>query len=404
MANTGLRLHCISLNGCLPYGAGTGMLSRVRQHFPRLSMTHSFFPRDQWFWRFHAVAVIAIVIITLLTFQFWGELSLTNVISSLIWCLPYSAAVLGFRYLFLTRDWQQLAMAKLVSLSIAYGSLTAVLVVVSVALFSSLMLWIGPAGHDPSAASAGLSLRMLTGGALQAQLFICIWIFIYISVTSARRIKDTELRNLRLQNTLKEAQLSSLSNQLNPHFLFNALNNIRFMMHENTRNADEMVLALSEILRYSLASSHRDKVGLQEELNIIERYLALMKIQMEERLQIRISVSTSLYPCLLPPMILQMLIENAIKHGIEQIPEGGLLSLHANEQADSLIFTISNDLPAGYGNDKPAATLGIGLENIRKRITLLYGSKAVLSVHVQETPPEKPAFAVLLQIPKEIRR
>lgn len=371
-------------------------------------MTILFFPRDKLFWQFHAMAVIAIIAITLITFHFWGDLSLPNIISNVIWCLPYSAAVLGFRYLYKCRAWHQLPMVKLIPLVIAYGSLTALLVVASVSLITTFFSWAALSSNQPESGSTGLSMRMLIGGTLQAQLFICIWIFIYTSVTSARRIKDSELYNLRLQNTLKEAQLSSLSNQLNPHFLFNALNNIRFMMHENTQHADDMVVALSDILRYSLASSTRDKVSLQEELDIIERYLAIMKIQMEDRLQIQLQIDSKFHSYLLPPMILQMLIENAIKHGIDQIAQGGMLSMTVTDQADQLLFEIRNDLAAnkeGVGNDLAkqghVATLGIGLENIRKRLDLLYGTKAKMHAFSQELTPINTQFVVQLQLPKE---
>lgn len=372
-------------------------------------MTTFFFPHDKLFWRFHGSAVVAITAITLATFHFWGDLSLSIIISNVIWCLPYTAAVLGFRYLYKLRAWHQLPMAKLVPLVIAYGSLTGLLVVASVSLISTLLFWVASSAEHSELRPDGLSLRMLVGGALQAQLFICIWIFIYISVTSARRIKDSELHNLRLQNALKEAQLSSLSNQLNPHFLFNALNNIRFMMHENAHHADDMVVALSDMLRYSLASSNRDKVSLQEELEIIERYLALMKIQMEERLQIQIHIDRKFHPYLLPPMMLQMLIENAIKHGIDQIPEGGRLSLTVLDQADKLLFEIRNDIPSSSkdylesdgAKEGQVTTLGIGLANIRHRIELLYGTQAEMRTSIQDIDFKATQFVVVLQLPKE---
>lgn len=374
-------------------------------------MTTLFFPRDKLFWQFHGCAVVAIIAITLVTFHFWGDLSLSNIISNVIWCLPYSAAVLGFRYLYKLRAWHQLPMAKLVPLVIAYGSVTALLVVASVSLITTLFFWAVLGGKFPELQLFGLSMRMLIGGALQAQLFICIWIFIYTSVTSARRIKDSELHNLRLQNTLKEAQLSSLSNQLNPHFLFNALNNIRFMMHENTQYADDMVVALSDILRYSLASSSLDKVMLREELDIIDRYLAIMKIQMEDRLQIQIQVDPQFHRYLLPPMILQMLMENAIKHGIDQIEQGGTLSMIITDQVDGLLFEIRNDLATHRhsitpstntnANEKHVATLGIGLENIQRRIELLYGAQAELRTSLQDINANSKHFVVQLRLPKE---
>jgi LytS/YehU family sensor histidine kinase len=107
-------------------------------------------------------------------------------------------------------------------------------------------------------------------------------------------------------------------------------------------------------------------------------------------------------------MILQMLIENAIKHGIDQIAQGGMLSMTVRDQADQLLFEIRNDLAAnkdGLGSDLAkqghVATLGIGLENIRKRLDLLYGTKAQMHAFSQELTPMNTQFVVRLQLPKE---
>lgn len=199
---------------------------------------------------------------------------------------------------------------------------------------------------------------------------------------------------MRLQNSLKEAQISSLSNQLNPHFLFNSLNNIRFMMHENARHADNMIVALSEILRYSLESSKHDKVRLSQEIAIIERYIAIVKIQMEERLHFSMEIPDSLASCQLPPMVLQMLIENAIKHGLDQLPRGGSLRVQAEQEGAQLILRVVNDQPT---NREEQDGMGIGLHNIRQRLQLLYGDRASLSI-VQD-PAQ---FTVTIKIPKEI--
>lgn len=105
---------------------------------------------------------------------------------------------------------------------------------------------------------------------------------LYVGITSRRKTKQIEVVNLRLQNSLKEAELSSLSNQLNPHFLFNVLNNIRFMIHEDAINAEKMLMSLSGVLRYSLDSSKNDLVPLIEELDISRSYIDLIQIQFEE--------------------------------------------------------------------------------------------------------------------------
>lgn len=357
-------------------------------------MSLNFFPRERLFWQLHLGAVAAITAITLLTTALWGELSAFNVSASLLWCLPYSMTVLSFRYLYKKGQWYQWPMLRLIALALLYASVSAVLIVLCVAVLL-LPLFASSLAATTAANQTVWQLlpNMLIAGSFQAQLFVCSWIFIYISVSHARRVKDTELHNLRLQNSLKEAQLSQLSNQLNPHFLFNALNNIRFMMHENTHHADDMLVALSDMLRYSLASSQHDKVTVAQELAMVQGYLSIMKTQMEQRLQLEIAVDSDLQQALLPPMVLQLLCENAIKHGLEQCANGGLLSLRLMSEQGQLCCEVVNDLPP-TAND--SAHLGIGLANIHRRLHLLYGERASLL-----TAPDQQRFVASLRLPLE---
>jgi len=324
--------------------------------------------------------------------------------------LPYSYAVLLFRFLYKQRQWQQRSIPTLIALILLYSSITGVMVVAAVLMMTLPFFWTtltqDPANFDTS----NFIFRNLIGGSLNTQLFICSWIFIYAYIGNSRRTRATELNNLRLQHSLKEAQLSNLSNQLNPHFLFNALNNIRFMVHENSKQAENMIIALSDVLRYSLASSEHAKVSIRQELDIIERYISIVSIQMEDRLHFSQNVAPDLQRYLLPPMMLQMLIENAIKHGVDTIEGGGRLDVTAAEHDATLVFTISNDLPAGTtnpstnGNANETTNMGIGLENIRQRLLLLYGQQASLPISNHQSEHAVPQFVVTLIIPKERSR
>jgi LytS/YehU family sensor histidine kinase len=195
---------------------------------------------------------------------------------------------------------------------------------------------------------------------------------------------------------LREAQLSSLANQVNPHFLFNALNNIRFMIHENPKYADRMITELSEMLRYSLESSKKDKVMLSEEIAMIEHFIDIVKIQLEERLQFSMAIPQSLYPYLVPPMMLQMLVENAIKHGLDNLRKGGRLHIAGREDKNDIVFDITNDSTTVH--NKLQENMGIGLNNIEQRLKLLYSDQASLSVTKSENE-----FSVLIRLPKEER-
>lgn len=337
-----------------------------------------FFPASWRFWLYHLGAGAFCMAVTLVTVVLWSPLAVLDGVSTLLWLLPYTLAVLAFRWLYKRRGWKAMRMGRQVVLGVAYASVAAVLVTACVSALTLPFFWDDVAAFY---ARAGITLdpgayllRTIYGGSLQAQVFICAWIFIYISFTGNRDARAGALETARLQNALHEAQLRSLSNQLNPHFLFNSLNNIRFMIHEDAQRADAMLVGLSEILRYSLAGDERRKVRLDEECEIVERYLAIAKAGLEERLRMRIDIPAALHACLVPPLLLQMLAENAVKHGIEPLRAGGALTLRAMRDGELLRVEILNDKPphaaaSGLGT-------GIGMRNIAQRLDLLYGDRA----------------------------
>jgi LytS/YehU family sensor histidine kinase len=132
--------------------------------------------------------------------------------------------------------------------------------------------------------------------------------------------KSRETR-LELESNLKESQLNTLKGQINPHFMFNSLNNIRGLMLEDVTAARNMLTSLSETLRYSLTKSESNSIALEDELDMVKNYIELSKIQLESRLQFESFIDENSLSTQIPPMIIQMLIENAIKHGISNLIE-----------------------------------------------------------------------------------
>jgi len=341
-----------------------------------------FFPRDRQFWLYHCTAVAAGLGVTVGITIIWGYMIGYQVTTSVAWVPLYSLAVLGFRWFYKRHAGHTVPMGWLIAWAVLYSAIAGALMAALLQLMVLPFFWhIFVAKYS----SANMPLeywdflfRRVREEGPQNQLFVLVWSFMYISVTASRRVRQAETHNLRLQNNLKEAQLSSLSNQLNPHFLFNSLNNIRFMIHEDAQRADSMITSFSEILRYSLESSRHEKVSLGQELAIIEQYIAIVKTQLEDRLSFGMRVDSALHEALVPPMVLQMLIENAIKHGLEHLQAGGALTLEASLQGRQLAFDIRNDTPAAL--DKPVSGMGIGLRNISQRLDLLYGEHATLDV------------------------
>ncbi|GGY70259.1 histidine kinase [Cellvibrio zantedeschiae] len=317
----------------------------------------------------------------------------------LFWFPFFTLAVLIFRYMFKTLGWESFSSKQFLEYSLVFSLMSGLTIAIFMWIIFSSFYWheitteLTP--NNSKRALAKFVMGSILGNWIQTTIFISAWIFLYNSITSTKIMRETELRYLRAQHNLKEATLNSLSNQLNPHFLFNALNNIRFMIHENQKSADSMITSLSEILRYSLESSRREKVTLAEEINIIHRYIEIVKSQLEERLNFQLLIAEDLYDYLIPPMVLQMLIENGIKHGLENIKQGGELSVSCEDLHSRLRFHIVNDLANTAVVRTP--TTGIGLKNIRRRLELLYGNEGELLV---SKTAEK--FTVTLSIPKEL--
>jgi hypothetical protein len=369
----------------------------------RGNMPPPWIPRDAVFWRYHLGALVFVVGITLGSGLVYGSLDAFSLTNSLLWTGPYTAAVLGFRGLVLRRGWQQRGMRSLVPVVLGYSVVSGFAVI---AVLSALVLpffWQEIAARQGASFAAGpFLLRSIVGNGLQTQLFIAAWAFVYLSALNADRARDAELLNLRLSHSLKEAQLSHLANQLNPHFLFNALNNIRFMLHEDAARADHHLVTLSDILRYTLSSSRVDKARLAPELDAVRGYVALMQGQLEQRLRFELDAPPALGDCLIPPMLLAMLVENGVKHGLELLPQGGLLAVRLWAEGTQLRARVSNDHPT-TARAQPDASLGIGigigLNNISERLTLLYGASASLT-----TTQAEGRFVVDLSLPLERAR
>lgn len=329
----------------------------------------------------------------------WREEVLFNFVGGLLWLPLFTLAVLCYRHLYKNYQWHELNTAKNILVVTGY-SLMGGLIVTLIMLGSIIpFFWedMAKAAAEHKTTAPTIITQMLIGNWLQTQLFIGGWIFVYISITTKQRIKETEVTNLRLQNSLKEAQLANLTNQLNPHFLFNTLNNIKFTVHKDPLKAEKMITDLSDILRYSLESSRSEKVQIFEELEIVNRYINIIKVHMEERLTFESNIVEKLYSNLIPPMILQTLIENSIKHGIENLRHGGKVQLIAEATPTHILFNITNDV---LHTDTPKTqSTGIGLRNIEQRLKLLYGANASVIAHQQEKQ-----FIVTLTLPRETRQ
>jgi two-component system, LytTR family, sensor kinase len=201
-----------------------------------------------------------------------------------------------------------------------------------------------------------------------------IWSLCYLVAITQRNRHISELRSLQIEKNMKEAQLNALSAKIDPHFIFNTLNNIRALINEDSKKARESILILSNILRGPLSQNPRDKITIAEELNFVKNYLHLSKLHLEERFRYQEEVAAQSLAALIPPMMLQILIENAIKHGINQLVNGGEILLQVNTTEDFLVCRITNS--GQLDTNSAFKGFGIGISNIRERLYLLFGSNA----------------------------
>lgn len=186
-----------------------------------------------------------------------------------------------------------------------------------------------------------------------------------------RRAQERERQAVQLREQLTRAQLDALRAQLHPHFLFNTLNGIAALIRRDAAGADRMLTQLADLLRATLAYQETQEIPLREELELLERYLAIMRVRFHDRLTVRVEVGPAERDGLVPAFLLQPLVENALEHGIGAKPGAGRLEVRAAREDGRLSITITDDGPGPLG--APESALGVGLTNTRERLTRLYG-------------------------------
>jgi hypothetical protein len=216
------------------------------------------------------------------------------------------------------------------------------------------------------------------GYALNIFFVLWGWSAVYFGLHYFDNHRQAEVDKWKLAAAAREAEMRTLQAQLNPHFLFNGLNNIRALVMEDPARARAMMTHLAELLRYSMQRNGAEQVPLATELDIVDNYLQLEAMQLEERLHYTVTVAPETHAVQLPPMTLQLLVENAIKHGLAPRPAGGSLSLSAQLDAagTGLCVAVRN---TGTFQPQPGHP-GLGLRNVQERLKLLFGPAAHFTI------------------------
>jgi two-component system LytT family sensor kinase len=306
------------------------------------------------------------------------------ILGAIIWALPfwYMWALFAPFVVWMARrvplvrtHWASKLMGHLVIASILSLLHSAVIVSIQVGLQPAAS---GEAFQQPfwkllvSFAAYELSSNLLAYGAI---------VGITYAIDFYRRFKERELAATQLEAQLSQAQMTALRMQLNPHFLFNTMNTIAMLVRKQERDEAVRTLAgLSDLLRYVLEDSRTHEVPLRQELEFVERYLAIEQIRFADRLRVSIVAQPDTLDAHVPNLILQPIVENAIMHGVAARRSASMVEVKAERRDDLLVLTVGDDGPGLKGRKQDEVSEGVGLGNSRARLAQLYGEHQSLEL------------------------
>jgi two-component system LytT family sensor kinase len=228
------------------------------------------------------------------------------------------------------------------------------------------------AGYLFDTSSAFASIWIVLGQASFYAIVFFLWTVFYISYHYFDRYNAT----IRYEASMIEIELNNLKSQLNPHFIFNALNSIRALVDENPVKSKLAINQLSNLLRSSLAQDKKGLTSFDDELRIVKDYLGLESIRFEERLITKFDIDPLSRGFYVPSLMIQTLVENGIKHGISRLTSGGSITVKTSVQDDLLTIQIRNTGQLDVTSSKHADREGLGIKNTIQRLKLLYGEAA----------------------------
>ena len=253
-------------------------------------------------------------------------------------------------------------------------------------LFSAGFMVVRAAVAEWQGWAAGLSVEY---GEVFRSLLVKTWHFNILifwaivvllhAIAFYRESQERARRALELEKRLAEARLMALQMQLNPHFLFNALNGIATLMHRDVDTADRMLMRLAELLRLTLEKTGDQETTVRNEIALLDRYLEIERLRFGDRLEVRFELPPETLDARVPTLLLQPLVENSIKHGLATRAQRGLIELAARRDGQMLTIEIK-DNGVGIKPRSGAAGTGVGLSNTRSRLQQLYGDRQSLDL------------------------
>jgi two-component system, LytTR family, sensor kinase len=217
--------------------------------------------------------------------------------------------------------------------------------------------------------------KFIDGSPIYVAAIFIIYTKIYFEIAQREQVNA-----VKLEGELQQVRMEVLRNQLQPHFLFNTLNLISSTMYQDVDKADSIITRLGDLLRYSLTTEQKPLMPLREEMQVMMSYLEISELRFGDRMSIKVEIAPQTETILIPAMLLQPLLENAVKFGIEPADEKGEISVITSLENEQLFIKISN--PA-YQHKVQQQSFGIGLQNTRNRLDLLYKGKASITLDTE---------------------
>lgn len=225
------------------------------------------------------------------------------------------------------------------------------------------------------------------------EFYYLLGVAVQYALIAQKASQDAQERAVESSVRAREAELSALKAQINPHFLYNSLNSISALTSIDPTRAREMCVSLADFLRLTLGMGEKSVIPLSEEMSLLEKYCAIEKVRFGERLTVKEEVQEEAKECLLPPLLLQPLFENAVVHGIAQMPEGGWIRLQASRNGERVSVTVENSWDPEAGSSRKN---GVGLKNVQRRLEARYGNEAQLQASAEDN-----VFRVNMTFPAE---
>ncbi len=321
--------------------------------------------RETIYWICQFAGWISITLLHFLIISSFQTLQWERIVNGFVFIIAGIGFTHFFRSVIKKRNWLTLPLGKIIPRVFLSSFVLGALIYGTVYGFSLIF--------DTMTKVNFTAIRPLIG-ILNSSGIALVWTLIYFSIHYLENYKKTEIESLIWEAAVKDYELKTLKTQLNPHFMFNAMNSIRALIEEDPENAKTALTKLSNILRYSLRMERAEKVPLEIEMETVKDYLALEKIRFEERLNYNFNIDSESARAEIPPMMIQTLVENGIKHGISKRTEGGEISISSKVDNSKLIIEIRNS--GHLDEDALKSSKGFGVSNTKHRLNLLFGERA----------------------------